>query len=99
MVITKRGVSPRIVAAKLIGTGGVTRVTGEQLEVALGGYSTWMSFQKVAARSAVRVGLDRDAVVGLAQAELVGGAGIEGELAGGQRRGVRPSARGRRPSS
>jgi stage II sporulation protein D len=48
VVITKRGVSPRIVTAKLIGTGGVTTVSGEQLEVALGGYSTWMSFQKVA---------------------------------------------------
>jgi stage II sporulation protein D len=48
VVITKRGISPRIVAAKLIGTGGVTTVSGEQLEVALGGYSTWMSFQKVA---------------------------------------------------
>jgi stage II sporulation protein D len=47
VVITKHGVSPRIVTAKLIGTGGVTTVTGEQLEVALGGYSTWMSFQKV----------------------------------------------------
>jgi stage II sporulation protein D len=47
VVITKRGVSPRIVAAKLVGTGGVTTVSGEQLEVALGGYSTWMSFQKI----------------------------------------------------
>jgi stage II sporulation protein D len=48
VVITKRGVSPRIVTAKLIGTGGVSTVTGEQLEVALGGYDTWMSFQKLA---------------------------------------------------
>jgi stage II sporulation protein D len=48
VVITKRGVSPRIISAKLFGTGGVTTVTGEQLQVALGGYSTWMSFQKVA---------------------------------------------------
>jgi len=47
VVIVKRGVSPRIVSAKLYGTGGVTTVSGEQLEVALGGYSTWMSFQKV----------------------------------------------------
>ncbi len=47
VVITKRGVSPRILTAKLIGTGGVTTVSGEQLEVALGGYDTWMSFQKV----------------------------------------------------
>jgi stage II sporulation protein D len=48
IAITKRGVSPRIVSAKLFGTGGVTTVSGEQLQVALGGYSTWMSFQKLA---------------------------------------------------
>jgi stage II sporulation protein D len=47
VVITKRGVSPRIVEAKLIGTGGVTKVRGDQLESALGSYSTWMDFQKV----------------------------------------------------
>jgi stage II sporulation protein D len=47
VVVTKRGVSPRIIEAKLIGTGGVTTVTGEQLEIALGGYDTWMTFQKV----------------------------------------------------
>jgi stage II sporulation protein D len=47
VVITKRGVSPRIISAKLVGTGGVSTVSGEQLEVALGGYDTWMSFQKV----------------------------------------------------
>jgi stage II sporulation protein D len=48
VVITKRGVSPRIIEAKLVGTGGVSTVTGEQLEVALGGYDTWMTFEKVA---------------------------------------------------
>jgi stage II sporulation protein D len=47
VVVTKRGVSPRIISAKLIGTGGVSTVTGEQLEVALGGYDTWMRFEKV----------------------------------------------------
>ncbi len=47
VVVTKRGVSPRIVTAKLYGTGGVTSITGEELEVALGAYSTWMSFRKV----------------------------------------------------
>ena len=46
-MITKTGYSPRIIEAKLYGTGGVTTVTGEQLEIALGGYSTWMTFQKV----------------------------------------------------
>lgn len=47
VVVTKHGLTPRIMQAKLYGTGGVTTVTGEQLEVALGGYSTWMSFEKV----------------------------------------------------
>jgi stage II sporulation protein D len=50
VVITKTGYSPRIIEAKLYGTGGVTSVTGEQLEVALGGYSTWMTFEKVVGR-------------------------------------------------
>jgi stage II sporulation protein D len=47
VVITRRGVSPRIVSAQLIGTGGLSTVTGSDLEVALGGYDTWMTFQKV----------------------------------------------------
>jgi stage II sporulation protein D len=47
VVIAKRGVSPRIIEAKLIGTGGVSTVSGEQLEVALGGYDTWMRFEKL----------------------------------------------------
>ena len=47
VVVTRRGVSPRIISAKLIGTGGVSTVAGEQLEVALGGYDTWMRFEKV----------------------------------------------------
>jgi stage II sporulation protein D len=46
VVVTKRGVSPRIVWAKLYGTGGVTKVRGDQLEAALGTYSTWMTFVK-----------------------------------------------------
>jgi stage II sporulation protein D len=47
VVITKVGYSPRIIEAKLYGTGGVSTVTGEQLEIALGAYSTWMTFEKV----------------------------------------------------
>jgi stage II sporulation protein D len=50
VVITRRGVSPRIVSAKLIGTGGVSTVTGTDLEAALGGYDTWMTFQKVVSK-------------------------------------------------
>jgi stage II sporulation protein D len=47
VVITKTGVSPRIISAKLIGTGGISTVSGSQLSVALGGHDTWMKFQKV----------------------------------------------------
>jgi stage II sporulation protein D len=47
VVITKTGVSPRVISAKLIGTGGTSTVTGSQLSVALGGYDTWMTFEKV----------------------------------------------------
>lgn len=47
VVVTKRGVSPRIIEAKLYGTGGVSTVSGSELEVALGGYDTWMRFEKV----------------------------------------------------
>ena len=47
--ITKTGYSPRIIEAKLYGTGGVTTVTGQQLEEALGSYSDWMTFEKVVA--------------------------------------------------
>jgi len=49
VVITKTGASPRIIQAKLYGTGGVTTVSGTDLESALGGYDTWMTFQKVVA--------------------------------------------------
>jgi stage II sporulation protein D len=48
VVVTKRGVSPRIAWANLYGSDGVTKVRGDQLESALGAYSTWMSFEKVA---------------------------------------------------
>jgi SpoIID/LytB domain protein len=47
IVVTQRGVSPRIVRAKLYGTGGATKVRGDQLQSALGAYSTWMSFKKL----------------------------------------------------
>jgi stage II sporulation protein D len=46
VVVTKRGVSPRIVWAKLYGTGGVTKVRGDQLAAALGAYDRWMTFVK-----------------------------------------------------
>jgi stage II sporulation protein D len=45
--VTKRGASPRIESAQLIGTRGTTTVTGEQLEASLGLYSSWAYFKKV----------------------------------------------------
>ncbi|MEZ5076232.1 MAG: SpoIID/LytB domain-containing protein [Solirubrobacterales bacterium] len=47
VIVTKRGVSPRVLRAKLVGTGGTTTVTGSQLSLALGGYDTWMYFRKI----------------------------------------------------
>src|SRR4051794_39457345 len=46
IAITKTGVSPRIVSANVVGSGGTTKVSGFDLESALGLYSTWMSFSK-----------------------------------------------------
>jgi stage II sporulation protein D len=51
VVVTRRGVSPRIISARLFGTGGVTEVSGSELAAALGGYDTWMSFRKVVSGS------------------------------------------------
>jgi stage II sporulation protein D len=48
--IIKTGVSPRIVSARMVGSGGMTRVSGDQLRSALGLYSTWMTFSRSAAR-------------------------------------------------
>jgi stage II sporulation protein D len=47
IVVTQRGVSPRIIWARLVGTGGVTKIRGDQLASALGGYDRWMTFRKV----------------------------------------------------
>jgi stage II sporulation protein D len=47
VVVTKRGTSPRIVWARLYGSAGVTKIRGDQLAAALGGYDRWMTFCKV----------------------------------------------------
>ena len=51
VVVTQRGASPRILWARLYGTGGVTKIRGDQLASALGAYDRWMSFQKIVSRS------------------------------------------------
>lgn len=45
--VTKRGDSPRIDYAKLIGTGGTSTIRGDTLQVALGLYDRWAFFTKV----------------------------------------------------
>jgi stage II sporulation protein D len=42
--VTKRGVSPRIVGAQVVGTRGSVNVTGPQLRSRLGLYDTWAYF-------------------------------------------------------
>jgi len=44
--VLKRGDSPRIVRAKVVGAGGSSRATGPGLQVRLGLKSTWMVFIK-----------------------------------------------------
>jgi len=53
VVVTRRGASPRIVQARLYGTGGVTTIRGDQLTYALGAYDRWMHFQKLVDGKAV----------------------------------------------
>ena len=47
--VLDRGVSPRVVRARVVGTHGSVTITGEQLQKALGAPSTWMSFTTVSA--------------------------------------------------
>jgi stage II sporulation protein D len=43
--VTKRGDSPRIDRARLIGTGGGSSIRGDTLQSALGLYSRWAFFR------------------------------------------------------
>jgi hypothetical protein len=45
--VLKRGASPRIVAAKVVGSGGSGKVSGPTLESRLGLMSTWEVFKRV----------------------------------------------------
>ena len=50
--VVRRGMSPRVVLADVVGTGGVTRVRGAQLRAKLGLYDTWAYFTSVRTRRA-----------------------------------------------
>ena len=45
--VTKRGASPRIVTAKIVGSGGTNKVSGADLRTRLGLPSTWATFRKL----------------------------------------------------
>ncbi len=46
IVVLRRGDTPRIDQAKLVGTGGSTRIAGNTLAAALGLYDRWATFRK-----------------------------------------------------
>jgi stage II sporulation protein D len=48
--VAKRGASPRVVSATIVGTGGTTRVTGAQLRARLGLYDSWVYFNSMSTR-------------------------------------------------
>lgn len=48
ITVIKRGVSPRIVRANIVGSGGTTTVTGPQLRSAFGLRDTWIRFRSFA---------------------------------------------------
>jgi stage II sporulation protein D len=49
--VVQRGVSPRVVRAQVLGTGGATNVTGPQLRSAFGLYDTWAFFTSVSSKA------------------------------------------------
>ena len=49
--VVQRGVSPRVVRAQVVGTGGVTDVTGPQLRSAFGLFDTWAYFSSVTSKA------------------------------------------------
>jgi stage II sporulation protein D len=49
--VLQRGVSPRVVRAQIVGTGGVTNVTGPQLRNAFSLYDTWAFFTSVTTKA------------------------------------------------
>jgi stage II sporulation protein D len=47
VVVVKRGVSPRVIKANVIGTRGTKSITGAQIRSSLGLRDTWVSFRRV----------------------------------------------------
>jgi stage II sporulation protein D len=75
--IRKRGVSPRIVSADVVGSRGTRRVTGTNLRQALRANDNWMTFKRVTT-NATRSTSTRKA--GLAALVFGGGRGVVGSV-------------------
>jgi stage II sporulation protein D len=73
--VRKRGVSPRIVSADVVGSRGRVRVTGSNLRQALGANDNWMSFRRITT-TATRKTNPRE--TGLAGMVFGGGRGVVG---------------------
>ncbi len=50
--VLKRGQSPRVVSAEVVGTGGTTKVSGPQLRSKFGLYDAWARFTVITSRGA-----------------------------------------------
>ena len=83
--VLRRGVSPRIVSAYVLGSGGRTLVSGAQLGAALGLYATWAYFSVQSGHSVRREpdlsGAPTPAPLAPAPAAAAPSAGPEGGLA------------------
>jgi stage II sporulation protein D len=73
--VRQRGVSPRIVAADVVGSRGTRRVTGTNLRQALGAYDNWMSFRRVTTNATRATSRSK---AGLAALVFGGGRGLVG---------------------
>jgi stage II sporulation protein D len=51
ITVTKRGVSPRIISAQIVGSGGTTTISGATLRAKLGLDDTWATFSVVSTRA------------------------------------------------
>jgi SpoIID/LytB domain protein len=88
--VTKRGVSPRIVDAQVVGTRGTVNVTGPQLRSRLGLYDTWAYFVSIKSGQGDASG-DPDQPAD-DETQLTDGGGVTASRAW-QRRVVEPGAR------
>jgi stage II sporulation protein D len=75
--VRKRGVSPRIVAADVVGSRGKRRVTGSNLRQALRANDNWMSFKRVTTNATRATDAKKS---GLAALVFGGGRGLVGSI-------------------